>query len=372
MSRLSRMFAVPRDDRGGIAMLTVVMLSGGVLLGAGALVTDVGRIYSERAQLQNGADAAATAIAKACARIPASCAASAAALGAKYANSNAADGAADAAVICGRGTGTALPACPAPATKGSTCVVSAPASGNYVEVRTSTRLPDGSTLLPPVLAAGMAGNGSYSGSRVAACARAAWGAPLISTGLSVTISSCEWAANTANGTSFAVAPSQGLPPASMERTIYLHSTSGATTCPAGPSGWDAPGGFGWLTEPNGSCLSPIRANGTFSGSTGVSASASCQSALSTARASHQFAYVPVYDGVTGTGSGTTYHLLGIATFVITGYSLSSVSASSWLTGLSPCHGSQRCLYGYFTQGLVRTSGTLTTNNLGASIVVLSG
>jgi Flp pilus assembly protein TadG len=353
-------------------MLTVVMLSCGVLLGAGALVTDVGSIYGERAQLQNGADAAATAIAKECARVPASCAASAAALGAKYAKGNASDGAADAAVICGRGTGTALPTCPAPATKGSTCVVSAPASGNYVEVRTSTRLPDGSTLLPPILAAGMAGNGSYSGSHVTACARAAWGAPLTSTGLSVTISSCEWAANTANGTSFAVAPAQGLPPASMERTIYLHSTSGATTCPAGPSGWDAPGGFGWLTEPNGGCLSPITANGTFRGSPGVSASGACKTALTAARASHQFAYLPVYDGVTGNGAGTTYHLLGMATFVITGYNLSSLSASSWLTGLSPCRGSQRCLYGYFTQGLVHTSGTLATNNLGASIVTLSG
>jgi hypothetical protein len=233
-------------------------------------------------------------------------------------------------------------------------------------------MADGSTLLPPTLARGLAGNSGYTGKTVAACARAAWGAPAQSTGMAVTISSCEWAANTANGTSFAVPPSQGLPPAAMEKTIYLHSTSGASTCAAGPSGWDAPGGFGWLTEPTGNCQSPISANGTFSGSTGVSASGSCQTALTAARAAHQIAYIPVYDGVQGTGSATTYHMVGMATFVITGYYLSSLSAASWLTGRSPCRGNERCLYGYFTQGLVKTSGVLTTNNLGASIVVLSG
>ena len=54
-----------RDERGVVAVL-VGLLIGGVLLGLGALVIDVGQLYQERAQLQNGADAAAIAVAKSC------------------------------------------------------------------------------------------------------------------------------------------------------------------------------------------------------------------------------------------------------------------------------------------------------------------
>ena len=48
-------------------MLVAVLLGGGVLLGLGAMVIDVGQLYQERAELQNGADAAALAVAKSCA-----------------------------------------------------------------------------------------------------------------------------------------------------------------------------------------------------------------------------------------------------------------------------------------------------------------
>lgn len=45
MSRLRR------DDRGAVTMLVALMLGGGLLLGGGALVIDVGQLYNERAQL---------------------------------------------------------------------------------------------------------------------------------------------------------------------------------------------------------------------------------------------------------------------------------------------------------------------------------
>ena len=44
-----------------------MLLGTGVLTGMGALVIDVGQIYQERAELQNGADAAALGVAKSCA-----------------------------------------------------------------------------------------------------------------------------------------------------------------------------------------------------------------------------------------------------------------------------------------------------------------
>ena len=52
-------------DSGAVAVVVAVAML--ALLGAAALAVDVGSLYSERAQLQNGADAAAIAIAQACA-----------------------------------------------------------------------------------------------------------------------------------------------------------------------------------------------------------------------------------------------------------------------------------------------------------------
>src|SRR5262249_58805836 len=55
-----------KDDRGAIGIMVAVLLGGGVLLGMAALVVDVGQIYQNRAELQNGADAGALAVARQC------------------------------------------------------------------------------------------------------------------------------------------------------------------------------------------------------------------------------------------------------------------------------------------------------------------
>jgi hypothetical protein len=54
------------DERGAVAVFVAVCMT--VLLGMGALVLDVGQLYVERLEVQNGADAAALAIAEDCAR----------------------------------------------------------------------------------------------------------------------------------------------------------------------------------------------------------------------------------------------------------------------------------------------------------------
>ncbi len=56
-----------RRDRGAVALIVTVLFAGGVLMGVAALTVDVGQLYSERRQLQNGADAAALSLAKVCA-----------------------------------------------------------------------------------------------------------------------------------------------------------------------------------------------------------------------------------------------------------------------------------------------------------------
>src|ERR1019366_3157507 len=81
-----------RDERGVIGVLVAMMLGAGVLTGVGALAIDVGQLYQERAELQNGADAGALAVAESCAATgtcTAAAAAAASSLAAQYANGNA-------------------------------------------------------------------------------------------------------------------------------------------------------------------------------------------------------------------------------------------------------------------------------------------
>lgn len=364
---MRRMSPAAADDRGAVAATLAIVLGTGVLLGMAAVVVDVGRLYAEREQLQTGADAAAWVVAETCVRHPDRCADQLLPAG-EYADANAADGAAGIAEICGRGPG--LPSCSAPAGNRTACLGPVPSSGHYAEVRTRTRRRDGGTLLPPTFARAFAG--ADAGTSVGACSRAAWGPPRRTTGMAVTFSTCEWDALTAGGATFWPAPAEGLPPASAERVVYLKGATTAT-CRAGPSGWDRPGGFGWLDDSTGTCTTTVEVDGSFGGNTGNSVSKSCQTALAASRDQHRVALIPVYDGVTGNGAHTTYHLAGFASFVLTGYYQSGFTAPSWLTGRHVCSGKERCLYGYFTRGLVPTTGVAIGGpELGVSVVNLVG
>jgi hypothetical protein len=369
MRRLSRVVRRPAtDDRGAVAATLAVLLGTGVLLGMAAVVVDVGRLYAEREQLQTGADAAAWSVAETCVLQPQQCGAQLQTTG-RYADANAADGAAEITEICGRGPG--LSACTEQSTNRTACLGVPPSVGNYAEVRTRTMQRDGATLLPPTFARAFAGDDE--GTSVGACSRVAWGAPRQATGMAVTFSTCEWDAVTGGGTTFWPSPSIGVPPPSAERIIYLKGAGGAATCPAGPSGWDRPGGFGWLDDSSGTCSTTVDISGSFGGNTGNSVSQACREALAASRSGREVALIPIYDGVTGNGSHTTYHLAGFASFVLTGYRQSGFSAPSWLTGRHACSGSQRCLYGYFTKGLVPTTGvTIDGPDLGVSVVNLVG
>jgi len=83
-------------------------------------------------------------------------------------------------------------------------------------------------------------------------------------------------------------------------------------------------------------------------------------------------FIPVYTKVTGTGTNVVFTLKGFAAFVITGYHLSGFSVSDWLDPKNDCKGSDFCINGYFTQGLIPSSGSVGGPNLGATIIVLSG
>ncbi|MEV4642316.1 pilus assembly protein TadG-related protein [Actinoplanes sp. NPDC049548] len=368
MRRMTVRRRPPRGDEGAVAATVAIVLGVGVLLGVAAVVVDVGRLYAEREQLQSGADAAAWAVGEGCVTTPERCAGQlTTARG--YADDNAADATTTVTAICGSGPG--LPGCPAPAANRTSCLGTVPPAVPYAEVRVETRLPDGATALPPVFAGTL--SGGHDGTTVGACARVAWGPPLVAEGFAVTFSLCEWRELTGNGTAFWPAPAAGLPPATAERIVRLKAAGGLSTCPAGPSGWDRPGGFGWLDDPAASCAVTVEADGTFGGNTGNSASQPCRSAMRAALEAHSVVLIPIYDTVRSQGARTTYHLAGFASFVLTGYQLSGFSAPSWLSGRRLCGGAQRCLYGYFVRGLVRTTGArIGGPDLGAAIVNLVG
>ncbi|HWO66877.1 MAG TPA: pilus assembly protein TadG-related protein [Umezawaea sp.] len=361
MSR--RLRGAGRDDRGAVTVLVAVLLSAGLLLGVGALVIDTGQLHAEQSELQGGADAAVLAIAQACA---AGCGSQSYSTALHFAQANADDGR-TAVTVCGRAAVGVLGVCPPVATP-DPCLGSRPATGNFVEVHTSTLRTDGSRALPPVFGRALLGE-SYSGRGVLACSRAAWGGPQLASGFAFTISLCDWTAATGGGGSYAP-PLPAVPPASADRVLLIHGTS--SQCAGGPSGWNLPGGFGWLADTTGTCRTTVDVTGSYQDTTGVSASHVCQTALGDARAQRTSVLVPVFDGAGGTGHGGVYHLRGFATFVLTGYSLPGFRAKSTLTNAFPCNGDVKCVSGYFTRGLIPAGAELGGPDLGTVVVRMVG
>lgn len=346
-------------DRGSVTMITVSVVATGSLLGVGAVVIDVGQLYQERQELQSGADAAAQAVAKLCAS--GTCT-DPVATARRYANANAKDSAANVAV-CGAGI-TSLPACTTTTSTRLTACIGATSASRYVQVVTTTRNADDTTMLPPSLARGLAGNDNYQGTTVQACARAkvtpgmtgrVWQAGMINLAFNV----CYWSMYTTNGNNYRGTPT-APPSAAYEQILYIKDSrpngsgqyNGTTYCPGAGSA-NAPGNWGWLddaTSPTGDCRSVVTTGNSPTGDNGNNTPAGCVSLLSSVRAAHAPIMIPLFDSASGQGSHVTYHIAGVAAFVVTGYFLTggpSNRATSWISGVNPCSGSERCISGYF-------------------------
>jgi len=357
-----------RDERGAVAVLVGILLGGGVLLGMAALVVDVGRLYWERSELQNGADAAAVAVAKTCAL-----GACNPAVAVTYADGNASrltGRTAGVSQVCGSG---GMAGCP-PSTGALTDCPDPPTGANYVEVSTSTLTSRGSTLLPPVFAGTLLGNGGYQGSTVHACAQAEWSTPSAATTVALTTSACEWDQATQQGTNFAPPP-PGQPSIFSDRVLQLNAGNGSG-CGTEPAGADGPGTFSWVARTRGTCTVPI--SGDFQGRTRLSVGFSCEQALQNSQQNQTPITIPVYVSANG-GGIPTYTLLGFADFVVTGYHLPAFDgftfdASDWLNPAKNCQGTTYCLNGYFTQGVIPFTGTGSAGgtNLGVSVINLTG
>ncbi len=407
-----------RAERGAVATIVAVFLAGGVLVGMAAFSVDVGSLLGERRQLQNGADAAALALAQTCSTTPARCTtanASTAAALAGLADGNADDGtaalagtAAQPAAVCWHDAGTlpasvgALPAC-GPAGTGPVDCPALPSvlTDNpdipYVEVRTATAMPDGSTLFPTPFAATFA-DGS-DGTAVRACARAAWGAaqPPRASVLPVTISYCDWKLavgadpDTGTGGHYAAGPTGAWPgyDGSSERpwpdesdlsTIWTKGNP--TTCPTW-NGHTAPGGFAALANP-GDCVTDVTADSWIAGDPGNDLPCS-RSDLDAAQgtvvhipvfdcnAKSPDAYPPAAGCRSGKGRNNYYHVVGFSAFYVNGWRLSGDTKAGLRPGTTLCSGGDRCISGWFLHDLVPLGeivppGTGGTPDLGLRIV----
>ena len=361
-----RLRQLGRDERGVVGVL-VGLLIGTVLVGLGALVIDVGQLYRERSQLQNGADAAAIAVAKSC--VVSTCTASSALTTAvAYAGANAQGGVAGVPQVCGSGS---LGTCPTSSGAMTDCPAAPAAGTNYVDVHTATATAGGGTVVTPVFAKALLGNQNYTGTQVLACSQAEWGGPTSANTIAFAISACDWDAATAQGATYAPPP-PAIPPASVDRVLMVHtSTSSGSGCSTEPAGSDAPGNFGWTDDPTSTCTISV-SGGTFTGNPGASASNACKAALASAWSSRSVVYIGVYTTITGTGANSVYTLKGFAAFVVTGYHLPGASASDWLNPANDCSGSNKCINGYFTQGLIPSTGSLGGTYLGAAIIKITG
>ena len=341
-----------RGDRGAVAVL-VALLVPVVLLGLGAIVLDFGKLYAEKRQLQNGADAGALAVA----REYASSLAQTCVAGAKVAT---ADDYADRNANDTAGSAIKSVECPA---------------GNKVRVTTSTLSSDGG-FIKPVLAQ-LLGAGP---STLEATAAAAWGAPHgLTSGLPLTISACEFQAYTTSG--LAVGPP--FDPA-LERVLHFHSQDHVSGCPASKSGQDAAGGFGWVDTPETTCATTTSfADPTLDADVGLSVPSACTSAYFKSLVGTVVS-VPIFSKTNGlTGNNIVYTLSRFEAFYLTGYKLSGgpeytmdsptlPSSKDKTTLVRNCDGEERCIYGYFTKDPTPGSGTVGSGtSAGVTIVQLT-
>jgi Flp pilus assembly protein TadG len=305
-------------ERGAVSVLMAVVLV--VLLGFTALVVDVGLLYAEKAQLQNGADAAALGVAQACAsRNPGSDCSASSPLAAELANDNALDG--------------------------RTNVSSVAMNPQRVTVTTGAQDSSGTNGVSLFFARAL----GVPTADVGAKSKARWGTPI--------------GGPTVFPAAFSICQVQGQVDGSLQR-LGLHGSSDANTgCNYGPSGAAVPGGFGWLTQAPGKCGGFINVNTNLgSSATGNNEPPNCTAVfkqwIDEINAGRKpTVLLPVFDQVTGTGSGAVYRIKTFAAFEVKGWkftggseganNLATFHNTSAHVGALECRGNCRGIIGTF-------------------------
>lgn len=297
-----------REERGVTAVLVALMMI--PLMGAVAISVDVGALYGERAQLQNGADGAALAVATSCAKHLASCS-NPQLIATTLADQNAIDGV----------TTALTPTFP---------------NNHTVTVSVQTLNTDGTSGVYHPFATAI----GIGATTVHASATAEWGSPSAAAVLPLAMAYCDF-----SDASFGT------------RTLVQYNET--KPC-KGPIGQPIAGGFGWLDQLPGQCLAFVDLSQPDVGSSpGNSPPTNCDSIFATLKG--QTVLIPIYDcshtlnsnncsnGVNGQKG--VFHIYSFAAFTVTGWRLTGGNGVLNSTDpLSPaCSGSCRGIQGYFQQ-----------------------
>jgi Flp pilus assembly protein TadG len=323
------------ETDGAIAVLVAIMMV--MLIGFGALAVDAGALFTERRELQSGADAGAFAVAEDCARRLPSCAAGAAAATARgYADANALDGASTAEDV------------------------DLDLAASTVTVSTLTRDASSGANQFSLFFGRVLG---LDETAVRAVAAARWGATVATArGFPMGVCDVLWQANRPTPT--------GPGPLVEVRYKGTGGRPAPNDCLHPDNSFKPgtnPGNFSWLDQTGKECETAFNFAGgsvTASGDTGVSVPSACKarvdgllSQISAHRsnASHPLPIVilPIYETVTGSGNHAIYTLVTLGAFEISGLKVGgdakdSVVVGSWSDpDCASNGGNHRCIQGRF-------------------------
>ncbi|MDN4610767.1 Tad domain-containing protein [Arthrobacter burdickii] len=329
------------DERGAVAVVVALMMV--VLLGMAALAVDVGAMYVEKAQLQNGADASALAIANDCSR--GTCGA-VNGTGQFFADSNAGD-----------------------ATSGITSITFPTATS--VRVRTNAREAGTGANHFSLAFARVLG---FQNTQITATATASWGAPSGGSTLPWTIGQCVFrqSLSASQRTQLDSTGNFVGDPTPVHMLLRYDNNLDYPGC-AGQNG-DVRGGFGWLDRDGTGCSAAVNIGTGEAGSNpGLDFPGECSSIM--ARLREEPVLIPIYSSSVLNGSRATYTLRGFAALQITGYKFGGGPSVTHLDPAAPnCTGNCRGIQGFFTRFVSLDDGLVTSPtapNLGASVVGLS-
>jgi len=306
------------NEHGAISVIVAILLV--TLLGFVAIAVDVGVIYSERAQLQNGADASAIGIAQKCAKSATDPQCSkTSTLAADLANQNALDG------------------------MSKVYNIELDKTARKVSVTTSAKQAGGTDNSVSLFFADVLG---IPTKEVGTRSSAVWGTP--SKGpviLPLAIAHCKLDI-----------PAGGTAGAEQVLEQSVNGCGGI------------PGGFGWMETSSTKCSITATAGTSsnsgiwFASDTGASVPSSCTAADFT-QMNNQTVLLPLYDIATGTGSSGKYYIKGFAAFHVTGYHFASIS---WTSGGNV---QNKAIRGYFVKYVSLAQGFElgSTPDYGASV-----
>jgi hypothetical protein len=285
------------SERGGIAVIVAILMV--MMLGCAALAIDVAKLYSEKAQLQNGSDAVALMMAQKCAKnnADANCSATSP-LAADLANNNAIDGLSNVKSIALDKT-------------------------NRTVAVTAGAKETGSS--PNSVSLFFAGVLGIPSAEVTASSSVRWGSPEKGrTPFPITVSICQVRGQTG-----------------VMQLLQLHGKNANPDCFYGPSGAAVEGGFGGLQQDAALCGATIDiATSQAGGDTGNNPPQYCDATLNGWGADMNagkdvILLLPIFNAVTGTGTTAVFGLTTFAAFKVEGWKLGSTGLPYTFRNRSP-------------------------------------